>query len=172
MLFFLCKFVFCILACLHESYVFVFANLVWLCESCMTVCVWTWIAWSSDPFGVNFSFLSRLFMFGHKLLDWVVLLVVNCSLRVVPQHQVESLKLEGRVLKTRKHPRFSFMSLMIACMYVCHEGRVLKTQKHLKFVLLCGFSHFLLELHQSPFLNTPPLNTREFWGRHLVFTMV
>ena len=112
MLFFLCKFVFCILACLHESYVFVFANLVWLCESCMTVCVWTWIAWSSDPFGVNFSFLSGLFMFGHKLLYWVVPLVVNCSLRVVPQHQVESLKLENI-------PDFlSCLLWLLACMCV------------------------------------------------------
>ena len=40
---------FSILACLHESCVFVFANLmvVCLCESCMTICV----------FGVNAHFL-------------------------------------------------------------------------------------------------------------------
>ena len=62
--FFLCEscvFMFCILSCLHESCVFVFANLVWLC-------VYVSHVWLFGPFGINFLFLSVLFMFGRKFL--------------------------------------------------------------------------------------------------------
>ena len=92
------------------------------------------------PLGVNFSFVSGMFVFRYKFLAWVVSLTL------------------GRVLKTQKHPRFSYGTFpvcMIACTYVCHKGRVLKTQIYLNFFLLCGFSHFLSEVHQPPFLAHP-----------------
>ena len=119
------------------------------------------------PLGVNCSFLSSLFVFGCKLLSRVVPLGVNFSfLSGLFEFGCKFLFFSGpptlgRVLKTRKHPRFSYGTVlvcMIACMYVCYEGRVLKTWKHLSFFyfFLCGFSHFLSEVHQSPFLSTPP----------------
>ena len=62
--------------------------IVCLCESCMTICVFgvnahllvaclclDLIAQLSSPFGANCSFLSGLFVLGHKLLCRVVLLV-------------------------------------------------------------------------------------------------
>ena len=50
---------------------------------------------------------------------------------------------------------------LLACMYVMKvkslklKGRLLKT-RNISIFLLCGFSHFLLEVHQSPFLSTLP----------------
>ena len=93
------------------------------------------------PLGVNFSFVSGMFVFRYKFLTWVVSLTL------------------GRVLKTQKHPRFSYGTFpvcMIACTYVCHKGRVLKTQIYLNFFSFMWFFTLLVGSAPITFFSTPP----------------
>ena len=148
-------------------YSFSYVSHVWLClYSCMFAwilcvcfffffffckpCVVVWVMYDYLCLWRQCSFLSGLFVFGHKLLGWVVPLDVNCSFlsslfvfgckllsRVVPLGVnfsflsglfVFGRKLLassgpptlGRVLKTRKHPKFSYGTFLVllACMCV------------------------------------------------------
>ena len=131
------------------AFLHVCMNLVCVCVFCKP-CVVVWVMYDYLCLWRQCSFLSGLFVFGHKLLGWVVPLDVNCSFlsslfvfgckllsRVVPLGVnfsflsglfVFGRKLLassgpptlGRVLKTRKHPKFSYGTFLVllACMCV------------------------------------------------------
>ena len=148
--FFFLMWVMCIFV-LH-SCMFAWILCVWVrfffffCKPCVVV----WVMYDYLCLWRQCSFLSGLFVFGHKLLGWVVPLDVNCSFlsslfvfgckllsRVLPLGVnfsflsglfVFGRKLLassgpptlGRVLKTRKHPKFSYGTFLVllACMCV------------------------------------------------------